>query len=47
VQAAHFLKTRSTAGLQPEMVKVRKRVYNPVAAKKYNIRVPSNFQAVK
>jgi len=46
-QAAQFLKTHSTAGLQPEMVKVRKRVYNPEAAKKYNITVPSNFEAVK
>ena len=46
-QAAQFLKTHSTAGLQPEMVKVRKRVYNPAAVKKYNITVPSNFEAVK
>ncbi len=46
-QAAQFLKTKSTAGLQPEMVKIRKRVYNPAAAKKYNVNVPSNFEAVK
>lgn len=46
-QAAHFLKTGSTAGLKPEMVKVRKRVYNPAMAKKYNIPVPANFEAVK
>jgi len=46
-QAAQFLKTHSTAGLQPEMVKVRKRVYNPAAAKKYHITVPPNFEAVK
>jgi len=46
-QAAQFLKTHSTAGLQPEMVKVRKRVYNAAAAKKYHITVPSNFEAVK
>ncbi|WP_259069675.1 ABC transporter substrate-binding protein [Mucilaginibacter sp. X4EP1] len=46
-QAAQFLKTRSTQGLQPEMVKIRKRVYNPAAAKKYNITVPSNFEPVK
>jgi putative ABC transport system substrate-binding protein len=46
-QAAQFLKTHSTAGLQPEMVKVRKRVYNAAAAKKYNITVPLNFEAVK
>jgi len=29
------------------MVKVRKRVYNPAMAKKYNIPVPANFEAVK
>lgn len=46
-QAAQFLKTGSTAGLRPEMVKVRERVYNPDAAKKYHINVPSNFVAVK
>ncbi|MDB5139331.1 MAG: transporter substrate binding protein [Mucilaginibacter sp.] len=46
-QAAQFLKTHNTKGLHPEMVKVRKRVYNPAAAKKYNISVPSNFEAIK
>src|SRR5665213_1840854 len=46
-QAAQFLKTHSTAGLKPEMVKVRRRVYNPAAAKKYHINIPSNFEAVQ
>jgi putative ABC transport system substrate-binding protein len=46
-QAAQFLKSHSTAGLQPEMVKIRKRVYNAAAAKKFHITVPSNFIAVK
>jgi putative ABC transport system substrate-binding protein len=46
-QAAQFLKQHSTAGLKPEMVKVRRRVYNPAAAKKYHINIPSNFEAVK
>jgi putative ABC transport system substrate-binding protein len=46
-QAAQFLKTGKTDGLQREMVKVRKRVYNAEAAKKYNITIPSNFEAVK
>jgi putative ABC transport system substrate-binding protein len=46
-QAAQFLKTHSTNGLQPEMVKIRRRVYNPSAAKKYHITVPSNFEPVK
>ncbi|MGZ3819849.1 MAG: ABC transporter substrate-binding protein, partial [Mucilaginibacter sp.] len=46
-QAAQFLKTHKTEGLKPEMVKIRKRVYNEAAAKKYNITIPSNFEAVK
>ncbi len=46
-QAAIYLKTHKTAGLQPEMVKVRKRVYNAASAKKYNITIPVNFEAVK
>lgn len=47
VQAAYFLKNHKTDGLAPEMVKIRKRVYNPAAAKKYNITIPSDFEAVK
>ena len=46
-QAAYFLKNHKTDGLAPQMVKIRKRVYNPAAAKKYNITVPSDFEAVK
>lgn len=46
-QAAQYLKTHKTDGLKPEMVKIRKRVYNPAVAKKYNIAIPSNFEAVK
>lgn len=46
-QAAQFLKTHKTDGLKPEMVKIRKRVYNPEAAAKYHVTVPSNFEAVK
>ena len=46
-QAAQYLKTNKTDGLKPEMVKIRKRVYNADAAKRYNITVPSNFEAVK
>lgn len=46
-QAAQYLKTGKTEGLKPEMVKIRKRVYNVAVAKKYNIAVPSNFEAVK
>lgn len=46
-QAAQYLKTHKTDGLKPEMVKIRKRVYNAAAAKKYGIVIPSNFEAVK
>ena len=46
-QAAYFLKNHKTDGLTPQMVKIRKRVYNPAAAKKYNITIPANFEAVK
>jgi putative ABC transport system substrate-binding protein len=46
-QAAQYLKTHQTTGLKPEMVKIRKRVYNPEAVKKYNIAIPANFEAVK
>ena len=46
-QAAQFLKTGKTDALEPEMVKIRKRVYNADAAKKYKITVPPNFEAVK
>lgn len=46
-QAVHYLKTHSTAGLKPEMVKVRKRVYNPAVAKKFNLTIPSDFEPVK
>ena len=46
-QAVQYLKTHKTDGLKPEMVKIRKRVYNPAAAKKYNITIPPNFEAVK
>ena len=47
LQAAQYLKTHSTNGLKPEMVKVRKRVYNAAAASAYKLIIPSNFEAVK
>jgi putative ABC transport system substrate-binding protein len=46
-EAAQYLKTKSTAGLHWEMVKVRKRVYNPGVANKFGIKIPSNFQPVQ
>jgi len=47
LQAAQYLKTHQTDGLKPEMVKIRKRVYNAVAAKKYGVVIPANFEPVK
>ena len=46
-QASAFLKNKNTNGLKWEMVKLRKRVYNPSVAKKFNIEIPANFEAVK
>lgn len=46
-QAATFLKTGKTDGLHPEMVNVRKRVYNPQAAQKYGLTFPKNFEPIK
>jgi len=43
-QAAQFLKQKSMNGLHPEIVKVRKRVYNPEVAKGFNIGFDSTFQ---
>jgi putative ABC transport system substrate-binding protein len=47
MQAVQYLKTHKTEGLKPEMVRIRKRVYNAAAAKKYNVTIPANFEAVK
>lgn len=46
-QAAEYLKTKSTKGIHWQMVKIRKRVYNPIVAKQFDITVPSNFEAIK
>jgi putative ABC transport system substrate-binding protein len=46
-QAAQYLKTKNKNGLHWEMVKVRRRVYNPDVAKKFGLSVPSNFQPVQ
>jgi putative tryptophan/tyrosine transport system substrate-binding protein len=46
-EAAQYLKTKSTDSLHWEMVLVRKKVYNPAAAKKFGLTIPSNFQPVK
>lgn len=46
-QAAKFLKNKSTDGIKWDMVTIRKRVYNPVAAKRFGITVPPNFEAIQ
>jgi len=43
-QAAQYLKTKSTNGMQWQMVILRKKVYNPGAAKKFGLSIPSDFQ---
>ncbi len=46
-QAAQFLKSKSTTGLHWQMVVDRNRVFNPSAAKRSGIAIPSNFQPVQ
>ncbi len=46
-EAAAYLKTKSTAGLHWQMVRVRKRVYNPAVSKKFGLSIPSDFQPVQ
>ncbi|MCB9283434.1 MAG: ABC transporter substrate-binding protein [Lewinellaceae bacterium] len=46
VQAVQFLKNGSTEGLHWEMVKVRKRVYNPEVAARFGIEVPEGDEEV-
>lgn len=46
-QAVQFLQNNSTAGLQWEMVKVRKRVFNPDAAQRFGIDIPSNYEPIR
>lgn len=46
-QAARLLKSGTTEGLSWEMVSVRKHVYNPAAAKQFNIAIPGNYQPVQ
>jgi putative ABC transport system substrate-binding protein len=45
-QAALFLKNKSTNGLQWQMVQVRKKVFNPAAAKQFGIEMPEGFEAI-
>lgn len=46
VQVAQFLETNSTEGLDWEMVKVRKRVYNAEAAERFGITIPDDYEAI-
>lgn len=46
-QAAEFLKTHSTDSIQIELVKVRKKVYNPTVAKRFNFTGFNNFEAIQ
>ncbi|MBX7109177.1 MAG: ABC transporter substrate-binding protein [Chitinophagales bacterium] len=43
-QAVQFLKQGNLDGIQPELLKVRKRIYNAAVAKQFNITFPSSFQ---
>ncbi len=47
LQAASYLKTKTTEGLQWEMVKVRKKVYNKTMAMKFGINIPSYFEPIQ
>jgi putative tryptophan/tyrosine transport system substrate-binding protein len=46
-EAALYLKTKSTTSLHWEMVRVRKKVYNPSVSKKFNLSLPLNFEPVQ
>lgn len=45
-QAAEYLKNKNTEGLQWEMVKLRRRVYNPEVARRYNIDIPDTYDPI-
>lgn len=47
LQAARYLKTKSTKDLKWEMVTLRKRVYNKQVADKYKFIMPSEFEAIQ
>jgi putative ABC transport system substrate-binding protein len=44
LQAVQLLKTGTTEGIAPALVKTRNRVYNPAMAKKYNITIPEGYK---
>lgn len=47
VQAVQFLRQGNAEGLSPELVKVRKRLYNPASAANFNLVLPENFSPVQ
>lgn len=47
LQAALFLETNSLEGLSWEMVKLRKKVYNPEVAERFGLRLPADFEALR
>lgn len=44
IQAVSFLKTNSLNGLKIDTVEVRRKLYNPVVAQKFNLKIPAGFQ---
>ena len=46
MQAAHYLKSGSTDGLEVEMLNVRKRVYHPDAARRFGFTFPGTYEPV-
>ncbi len=46
LQAVLFLKTKTSAGLKPELVSVRRRVYNPEKAKKFGVVFGEEFVGI-
>ncbi|RTL48004.1 MAG: ABC transporter substrate-binding protein [Sphingobacteriales bacterium] len=46
-QAADFLQTKSTKGLQWQMVKIRNRVYNPAVAKRYHLQFSPDYKPIQ
>jgi putative ABC transport system substrate-binding protein len=45
-QAAQYVKSKDTTGIHWELVKVRKRVFNPAVAKYYDLAIPSSFEPI-
>lgn len=46
-QAAFFLKQKSSEGLKPSIVNIRRRVYNAEKARQYNVQFDGSFVAVQ